>query len=103
MKHNEKRTPQYSLNEIKTYIEQRKFQIRKIAIDNAICDFDIRPKEILAYVLKIENSHFYKSMTSQYNNKIWQDVYHLPIGKDIAYVKLQIDSDESVIIQFKRK
>lgn len=28
-------------------------------------------------------------MTSEYDNKLWQDVYHVPIGKEIAYVKLQ--------------
>lgn len=42
-------------------------------------------------------------MTSEYDNKLWQDVYYVPIGKEIAYVKLQIVSDESVVIQFKRK
>ena len=42
-------------------------------------------------------------MTSEYDNKLWQDVYYVPIGKEIAYVQLQIVSDESVVIQFKRK
>ncbi len=42
-------------------------------------------------------------MTSERDNRIWQDVYHVPINKDTAYVKLQIVSDESVVIQFKRK
>lgn len=103
MKYNEKKIPQYSLELIKELIQQRKYQIRKIAIENAMCDFDLNPKELLKYVFKIENAHFYKSMTSQYDNKLWQDVYHIPIGKDTAYVKLQIASDESVVIQFKRK
>lgn len=103
MKYNEKKTPQYNLIIIKNLIQQRKYQIRKIAIDNAMCDFDLRPKEMLKYVLQIENSHFYKSMTSERDNRIWQDVYHVPINKDTAYVKLQIVLDESVVIQFKRK
>lgn len=42
-------------------------------------------------------------MASEYDNKLWQDVYHVPTGKEIAYVKLQIVSDESVVIQLKRK
>lgn len=103
MKYNKKKTPQYNLTLIKNLIQQRKYQISKIAIDNAMCDFDLKPKEIIKYVLQIENSHFYKSMTSERDNRIWQDVYHVPIGKNIAYVKLQIVSDESVVIQFKRK
>lgn len=103
MKYNEKRVPHYSLKLIKELIKQRKYFIRKIAIDNAICDFGINCKELLEYVLQIEENYFYKSMTSQYDNKLWQDVYHVPIEQDIAYVKLQIVSDESVVIQFKRK
>ena len=103
MKYNEKKTPHYNINLIKELIRQRKYQIRKIALENAMCDFDLKHKDIISYVLNIENSYFYKSMTSEYDNKLWQDVYHVPIGKDIAYVKLQIVSDESVVIQFKRK
>lgn len=103
MKHNEKRVPHYNLKFIKELIQQRKYLIRKIAIENALCDFDLKHKDIISYVLNIENSYFYKSMTSEYDNKLWQDVYHVPIGKEIAYVKLQIVSDESVVIQFKRK
>lgn len=61
---------------------------------------DLKYRDIISYVLNIENSYFYKSMTS---DKLWQDVYHVPIGKEIVYVKLQIVSDESVVIQFKRK
>lgn len=64
---------------------------------------DLKYRDIISYVLNIENSYFYKSMTSEHDNKLWQDVYHVPIGKEIAYVKLQIVSDESVVIQFKRK
>lgn len=64
---------------------------------------DLKYRDIISYVLNIENSYFYKSMTFEYDNKLWQDVYHVPIGKEIAYVKLQIVLDESVVIQFKRK
>ncbi len=64
---------------------------------------DLRYRDIISYVLNIENSYFYKSMTSEYDNKLRQDVYYVPIGKEIAYVQLQIVSDESVVIQFKRK
>lgn len=103
MVYNKKNTPHYSLELVKELIQQRKYQIRKIAIENAMCDFDLNHKELLEHVLEIEKFHFYKSMTSQYDNTLWQDVYHIPIGKDTAYVKLQIVSDKSVVIQFKRK
>ncbi len=68
-----------------------------------MCDFGLTQEELLFCILDIENSYFYKSMTSEHDNKIWQDVYHIPIDNDFAYVKLQIISDKSVVIQFKRK
>ena len=64
---------------------------------------DLKYRDIISYVLNIENSYFYKSMTSEYDNKLWQDVYYVPIGKEIAYVQLQIVSDEGVVLQFKKK
>ena len=32
-------------------------------------------------IASMEQSHFYKSMTSKYNHKVWQDVYHVPFGE----------------------
>lgn len=55
MNYNQKKTPHYSLGHIKTLIKQRKYIIRKIAIDNAMCDFDLTSKELLSY--KIGRAH----------------------------------------------
>lgn len=103
MIHNTKKVPHYNLEEIKLLIAKRQYIIRKIAIDNAQCDFDFRPKDIIENILNLQNNNFYKSMTSEYDNKIWQDVYHLLIDNEEAYIKLQIIDENSVIIQFKRK
>ena len=103
MKQNEKRVPHYNLEKIKKLIENKKYIITKIAQDNARIDFDLGIKDIIKYITALDNTCFYKSMTSIYDNKIWQDVYHLNINKDTAYIKLQIVSENSVIIQFKRK
>ena len=100
---NEKRVPHYDLNLIKELIKQKKYDITKIAQDNARLDFDLSIKQVVQYVLSLNNACFYKSMTSIYDHTIWQDVYHLSIDKDIAYIKLQVVSEKSVIIQFKRK
>ncbi len=100
---NEKSVPHYKLIKIKQLIELDKYTITKIAQDNARLDFDLSVKEVIDLILTLNNTNFYKSMTSIYNHTIWQDVYHLNINKDTAYIKLQIISDESVIIQFKRK
>ncbi len=103
MDQNEKRVPHYNLEKIKKLIEEKKYCITKIAQDNARIDFDLTVAEVIKYILTLDNTCFYKSMTSIYDNKIWQDVYHLSISKDTAYIKLQIISENSVIIQFKRK
>ena len=43
-------------------------------------------------------------MTSEHNHTIWQDVYHKDISNSqIAYIKLQIIKEKTVIIQFKQK
>lgn len=47
---------------------------------------------------------FFKSMTTHASSQIWQDVYHpqTPAGK-IAYVKVTLREDGSIVIQFKEK
>lgn len=103
MNQNEKRVPHYNLANIKNLIKNKQYIITKIAQDNARIDFDLTATEIIKYILTLDNACFYKSMTSIYDNKVWQDVYHLNINKIAAYIKLQIISEKSVIIQFKRK
>lgn len=104
MKHNAKKTPHYNLERIKDLIKQNHYITTQTAIENAKNDFNINPMIIPKKILELTNLHFYKSMTCDTNNKIWQDVYHLPVNKlSTAYIKLQIKEDKnSVIIQFKR-
>jgi motility quorum-sensing regulator/GCU-specific mRNA interferase toxin len=55
-------------------------------------------------LLAMKRTDFYKSMTTHTASQIWQDVYHpiTPIGK-LAYVKVTLRADGSVVIQFKEK
>ena len=59
--------------------------------------------EAISVVLALTGSMLYKSMTTNSDNKVWQDVYHAPCpnGK-IAYIKLTVQ-DDAVVIQFKEK
>ena len=59
--------------------------------------------EAVDVVLALSSSMLYKSMTTNSDNKVWQDVYHAPCpnGK-IAYIKLTVQ-DGAVVIQFKEK
>lgn len=105
VKYNKKLTPHYNLSKMQEYIRAGKLYITQKAIQNARNDFNIKSVDIPDYICQLNNSHFYKSMTCDQNNKIWQDVYHLPIkANQNAYIKLQLNiEEETVIIQFKKK
>lgn len=57
--------------------------------------------EALAAVYALERHHFYKSMTSYSDHRLWQDVYHAPTQAGLAYVKFTLRTDGSVVISFK--
>lgn len=54
-------------------------------------------------VQALTNKDFYKSMTSLRDHRIWQDVYHVPYGKLVLYVKFTVDEEGYFIISFKEK
>lgn len=99
----EKKKPHYNLEQIKHLIKLNKVRITYKASEMAELEFGLTEKEVINQVLNISASDFYKSMTSHNNHKIWQDVYHKPIDSRVAYIKLQIVNETTVIIQFKEK
>lgn len=102
--YNEKRVPQYNLDEIKKLISSDKYIITGIAKNNALKEFYLKSRDIPVHVLRLSNQNFYKSMTSELDNRLWQDVYHLQLSHvEEAYIKLQQKGDLAVIIQFKKK
>jgi motility quorum-sensing regulator / GCU-specific mRNA interferase toxin len=42
-------------------------------------------------------------MTSQADARIWQDVYHVPSGGMVLYVKFTIDADGKLLLSFKER
>lgn len=99
----EKRVAHYDLRKIKKLINEGNYYFTRIAKQNANNDFDLNEKEMIHSILDLKNQHLHKSMTSDKNNKLWQDVYHKTIINKTAYIKLQIVKEQSVIIQFKKK
>lgn len=59
--------------------------------------------EMLAVIASLTRRHFYKSMTTYADHRVWQDVYHAatPVRKD-AYIKVTL-RDGAPVIQFKEK
>lgn len=52
----------------------------------------------------MERSHFYKSMTSHSDHRVWQDVYHVPSDVGDLYVKFTAGVlVEFLLLSFKEK
>ena len=59
--------------------------------------------EMLAVVAALSRRHFFKSMTTYADHRIWQDVYHAPTPvRREAYIKITL-RDAAPVIQFKEK
>jgi motility quorum-sensing regulator/GCU-specific mRNA interferase toxin len=56
---------------------------------------------MLSVVASLSRREFYKSMTTYFDHRVWQDVYHAatPVRK-IAYIKITL-RDTAPVIQFK--
>jgi motility quorum-sensing regulator/GCU-specific mRNA interferase toxin len=60
--------------------------------------------EIVATIQTLHRTHFYKSMTSYEDHRIWQDVYHVPSEAGRLYVKFTADVvTEFLLLSFKGK
>ena len=59
--------------------------------------------EMLAVIASLTRRHFYKSMTTYADHRVWQDVYHAPtpVRRD-AYIKITL-RDTAPVIQFKER
>ena len=61
-------------------------------------------KDIVVTIQAMQATHFYKSMTSQADNRIWQDVYHVPSFAGVLYVKFTADAvTEFLLLSFKER
>ena len=95
----EKFNPSYSLSEFKN----SDFKIT-ITAQRTARDLGFNIDGVKRVVSTMELKHFYKSMTSYANHKIWQDVYHVPYGDLILYVKFtQNVISEFTLLSFKEK
>ena len=95
----EKFNPTYSLEEFKHSDFEITTMARKTASELGFDKIGIRD-----VVSTMELRHFYKSMTSYADHKVWQDVYHVPCGNLILYVKFtQNVISEFTLLSFKEK
>lgn len=101
----EKRTPHYELAAVLHDVAQRGLRSFTITALNNGRLMGLDGPAMLAVVLGLSRSMFYKSMTTELDHKVWQDVYHAPtpMGKT-AYIKITGYVDgRPPVIQFKEK
>lgn len=99
----EKRKPHYALDTIKaTFSTVAALRITKTAL-NCAERLGITLQGVVTILQGMTREQFYKSMTSDASSAIWQDVYHVPHGSLVLYVKFTTDIEGYLVISFKEK
>jgi len=100
----EKRKPTYDLEAFKaTFSTEDGLNLTGTALKDA-ASLGFGRTEIVATIQTMERTHFYKSMTSLRDHRIWQDVYHVPSDVGALYVKFTADVvTEFMLLSFKEK
>lgn len=101
----EKRKPSYALEAIKAqFREPAGYKITVTAQDFAFNVLKLERGGVIELVQGITRQHFYKSMTSRRNHRIWQDVYRVPYEELLLYVKFtKIEEGWFLLISLKDK
>ncbi len=93
----EKWKPSHSLEKFQqAFAEPDSVEVTTSAIKGAMA-LGIGEIEMNEVVQTMEGKHFYKSMTSHANHKVWQDVYHVPSGFGDLYIKFT----EGAVTEFR--
>ena len=100
----DKLRPTYDLETIKTVFSSvERLKLTGSALKDATA-IGFGRSEIVAIIQTMERKHFYKSMTSNANHRLWQDVYHVPSDAGLLYVKFTADVvTEFLLLSFKEK
>ena len=100
----EKRKPHYRLADIKAMVADSS---RKVFTRTAISggrDLGLEESQMREVLCALATSNLFKSMTTNFDHTVWQDVYHsmTPTGV-MAYIKVTGYTDgRPPVIQFKR-
>jgi len=99
----EKRSPHYKLETIKdTFQKVSKLRLSRIAERNRF-ELGLKYEEVVSVIQSLKYHHFYKSMTTYADHRVWQDVYHFEYNALSLYLKFMQDSEGYLIISFKKR
>lgn len=95
----DKRTPHCKLSVIKTLVEAGKVRTTHAARVGAT-ELGMEYSDMLAVIMALKPSDFYKSMTTYADHTVWQDVYRPGTWAGDVYLKLTV-IDDVLIVSFK--
>lgn len=100
----EKRKPHSDLAAVQTAVRLRGADAFTATALVGAQSMGLDTAQAIAVICSMQRSDFYKSMTTHNSSQVWQDVYHpkTPTGK-LAYIKVTMREDGSIVIQFKEK
>lgn len=99
----EKRKPTYDLEGFRQeFCSVRALRMTRTAQD-ATLRLGLTREDVVQVVQSMKRDHFYKSMTSFDDHRVWQDVYHVPWEDLVLYVKLTVDELGRLILSMKEK
>ena len=99
----DKRMPHHDLAAIKSAFSTGSGLVTRIATQDA-ATLGYGSNEITAIIQTIGTGHFYKSMTSNYDTSVWQDVYRVPHAGGTLYVKFTDNGGtQFTLLSFKEK
>lgn len=97
----EKHKAHYDLEAVKATVLNRGIDAFTETAVRGLDTMGLNEAEGLSVVLGLQRGMLFKSMTTNHDHRVWQDVYHAPCpnGKT-AYIKLTIQAG-ALVIQFK--
>ena len=100
----EKKKPNYLLSEVQRVVKERGVNAFTATALTGAAALGLSSAQAVAGVLGLKQKDFYKSMTTNADHKIWQDVYHAALKTGLAaYIKVTLRENGTVVIQFKEK
>jgi motility quorum-sensing regulator / GCU-specific mRNA interferase toxin len=98
----EKLKPHYGLATIKAAFADASHLNRSFVSQQGADDMDMDDTAVVAVIQRLSNADFDKSMTSNADHRVWQDVYRPSVGGRTLYVKFTVDArQELLLISFK--
>jgi len=96
----EKRSPHYLLSAIKAQMTTIVTMNLTLSAQAGIRMAGMTAADALAVIGRLKRSNFYKSMTTNQDHRVWQDVYHAEWRGKSMYVKFQ-QAGEYFVVSFK--